>query len=108
PAAGAAKPKAKAPRERGVTLASEQEPEVSAELNLIGRRVDDAIDELEKFLDQALLAGRAAVRLVHGHGTGALRNALREQLRKHRGVRSHRPGNPNEGGDGATIVFLDV
>ncbi|HEU5162237.1 MAG TPA: Smr/MutS family protein [Thermoanaerobaculia bacterium] len=109
PAAATAKPKSKAPRERGVAFgSSESEPEVSAELNLIGRRVDDAIDEVEKFLDQALLAGRAAVRLVHGHGTGALRNALREQLRKHRGVRSQRPGNPNEGGDGATIVFLDV
>ncbi len=103
------KPKAKTALRSSVRLdSSEEEPAVSAELNLIGRRVDDAIDEVEKFLDQALLAGRGAVRLIHGHGTGALRNALREQLKKHAGVRSFRPGNPNEGGDGATIVFMDV
>ena len=107
PSEGKAKPKT-ALRGSVRLESSETEPEVSAELNLIGRRVDDAIDEVETFLDQALLAGRGAVRLIHGHGTGALRSALRDQLKKHAGVRSFRPGNPNEGGDGATIVLLDV
>lgn len=85
-----------------------EEPEVAGELNLIGLRVDDALDQSDKFLDQSLLAGRGAVRLIHGHGTGALKKALREYLKKHRGVRSFRAGNEREGGDGATVAILDV
>ena len=82
-------------------------PEVSAELNLIGQRVDDALDESDKFLDRALLEGKQAVRIIHGFGTGKLRSAIREHLRKHPAVRSWRPGAENEGGDGATIAVLD-
>ena len=88
--------------------ASESElAEVSAELNLIGQRVDDAIEESDRFLDRSLLEGKQAVRIIHGFGTGALRKALREHLRKHPGVKSWRPGGDNEGGDGATIAVLE-
>jgi DNA mismatch repair protein MutS2 len=87
---------------------SGEEPPVTAELNLLGRRVDEAIDDAEKFLDDALLAGKGAVRLIHGHGTGALKRAIRDRLRAHAAVRSFRPGKQNEGGDGATVVLLDV
>ena len=79
---------------------------ISAELNLIGQRVDDALDESDKFLDRALLEGKQAVRIIHGFGTGTLRKAIREHLRKHPAVRSFRAGEENEGGDGATIVQL--
>ncbi|HEV7920944.1 MAG TPA: Smr/MutS family protein, partial [Thermoanaerobaculia bacterium] len=79
---------------------------VSAELNLIGQRVDDALEASDKFLDRALLEGKQAVRIIHGFGTGALRKALREHLRKHPAVASWRPGDENEGGDGATIATL--
>jgi DNA mismatch repair protein MutS2 len=79
---------------------------VDAELNLIGQRVDEAIDESDRFLDRALLEGKQAVRLIHGFGTGILRKALREHLRKHPAVKSWRPGGENEGGDGATIAVL--
>jgi DNA mismatch repair protein MutS2 len=79
-------------------------PDISAELNLIGQRVDDALDESDKFLDRALLEGKEAVRIIHGFGTGTLRKAIREHLRKHPAVKSYRPGADNEGGDGATIV----
>ncbi len=82
-------------------------PEVSAELNLIGQRVDDAIDESDKFLDRSLMQGKQAVRIIHGFGTGALRKALRDHLRKHPAVKSWRPGGENEGGDGATIAVLE-
>ena len=81
---------------------------VSAELNLIGQRVDDALEESDKFLDRALLEGKQAVRIIHGFGTGALRKALREHLRRHPAVKSWRPGEENEGGDGATIAVLDA
>jgi DNA mismatch repair protein MutS2 len=80
---------------------------VSAELNLIGQRVDDAIDESDKFLDRALLEGKQAVRIIHGFGTGTLRKAVRDHLRKHPAVKSWRPGGENEGGDGATIAVLE-
>jgi DNA mismatch repair protein MutS2 len=81
--------------------------EISAELNLIGQRVDDALDESDKFLDRALMEGKQAVRIIHGFGTGALRKAVREHLRKHPAVKSWRPGGENEGGDGATVAVLD-
>jgi DNA mismatch repair protein MutS2 len=80
---------------------------VDAEINLIGQRVDEAIDESDRFLDRALLEGKQAVRLIHGFGTGTLRKALREHLRKHPAVKSWRPGGENEGGDGATIAVLE-
>jgi len=80
--------------------------EAPAELQLIGRRVEPALDELDRYLDRALLACREEVRVVHGHGTGALRDAVREHLRGHPAVASFRPGEPREGGDGATVVAL--
>ena len=79
----------------------------TAELNLIGQRVDDALEESDKFLDRALLEGKQAVRIIHGFGTGALRKAVREHLRNHPAVKSWRPGNENEGGDGATVAVLE-
>ena len=80
---------------------------VDAEINLIGQRVDEAIDESDRFLDRALLEGKQAVRIIHGFGTGKLRKALREHLRKHPAVKSWRAGGENEGGDGATIAVLE-
>jgi DNA mismatch repair protein MutS2 len=80
---------------------------IGAELNLIGQRVDDGIDEIDRFLDRSLLEGKQAVRIIHGFGTGVLRKAVREHLRKHPAARSWRPGDDNEGGDGATVVVLD-
>jgi len=95
--------RAPSPRTRGEgTIA-----EVSAELNLIGQRVDDALEESDKFLDRALLEGKQAVRIIHGFGTGKLRQAIRDYLRKHPAVKSWRPGAENEGGDGATVALLE-
>jgi DNA mismatch repair protein MutS2 len=94
------------PAARGPRSATDVE-EISAELNLIGQRVDDALEESDKFLDRALLEGKQAVRIIHGFGTGALRKAIREHLRKHPAVKSWRPGNENEGGDGATVAVLE-
>lgn len=81
--------------------------EAPTEIHLIGLRVEEGIETLDKFLDDALLAGHREVRIVHGHGTGRLRHAVRELLARHPQVVSHRPGEPNEGGDGATIVRLE-
>ena len=100
-------PKTKPVRHSGES-SSDVAVQISAELNLIGHRIDEALDESDKFLDRALLEGRQAVRIIHGFGTGALRKAVRDYLRKHPAVRSWRPGDDNEGGDGATVAVLDA
>lgn len=78
----------------------------SRELVLIGSTVDVALDRAEKFLDDALLADERRLRIVHGHGTGRLREAMRQFFKQHRLVASVSPAPDNEGGDGATIVEL--
>jgi DNA mismatch repair protein MutS2 len=82
-------------------------PNVStSEVNVIGRRLDEAIDEVERALDAAILAGDGSLRIVHGHGTGRLRDGLREHLRSHRAVAGIRAADAREGGNGATIAAL--
>jgi DNA mismatch repair protein MutS2 len=103
---GAAAPPSRSPS-RHPTVSSSDVAPISAELNLIGQRVDDALEECDRFLDRALLEGKQAVRLIHGFGTGTLRKAVRDYLRKHPAVKSWRPGAENEGGDGATVAVLD-
>ena len=104
---GQAPPPVQSRRDSRGRLSSTDAVPTSAELNLIGQRVDDALEESDKFLDRALLEGKQAVRIIHGFGTGALRKAVREHLRTHPAVKSFRPGNENEGGDGATVAVLD-
>jgi DNA mismatch repair protein MutS2 len=76
------------------------------EIVLIGSTVDDALGRIEKFLDDALLNDERRLRVVHGHGTGKLREAVRAYFRKHPLVSNVSPAADNEGGDGATIVEL--
>ena len=77
-----------------------------ATLDLRGQRVDDAIAAVDKWLDEQLLLGHDAAFIVHGHGTGALRAAIRERLARHPAAKRVRPGEPGEGGDGVTVVLL--
>jgi DNA mismatch repair protein MutS2 len=76
------------------------------ELMIIGKTVDQATDEAEKFLDAALLSDSRRLRIVHGHGTGRLREAMTKFFREHPLVASVSPAPDNEGGNGATIVEL--
>ena len=73
---------------------------------LIGSTVDDAVDRAEKFLDQALLADERRLRVVHGRGTGRLREALRAFFADHPLVARVGSADEKEGGDAATIVEL--
>ena len=99
----------KAARARGISVSLEQEnASVPSEINVIGRTVDDATSEVEKFVDRAFLAGLPRVRIVHGSGMGILRKALRQYLQKHPHVESVKEAPQNEGGGGATIVELRV
>jgi len=79
---------------------------VASSLDLRGARVEEALASLERYLDDASLAGLERVTIVHGLGTGALRDAVRTAAGAHPLVRSIRPGERGEGGDGATIVEL--
>ena len=79
---------------------------VPLQLDLRGARAEEALAELDRYLNSAAVAGYDRVRVVHGKGTGALRNAVREALAAHPLVRAQAPAAGNEGGDGATIVTL--
>lgn len=96
-----------AARRRGISVsAAHPDSEMRPEINLIGRTVDDATDEVEKFLDRAYLAGLPRVRIIHGTGMGILRRALRAMLERHPHVASISEPGQAEGGAGATVVEL--
>ncbi len=99
----------KAARARGISVSLENEgANVASEINVIGRTVDDAWREVERFVDRAFLAGLPRVRVVHGSGMGILRKALRQMLQQHPHVASVAEPPQNEGGGGATVVELRV
>jgi DNA mismatch repair protein MutS2 len=77
---------------------------VSTEINLLGKTVDEALAELDKYLDDAYIAHLPSVRIVHGKGTGALRNAVHKHLKKMKNVSEFRLGEYGEGDAGVTIV----
>lgn len=77
---------------------------ISPEINLIGKTVDEALAVLDKYLDDAYLSHIPQVTIIHGRGTGALRNAVHDFLKKSSYVKSYRTGGFNEGNTGATIV----
>ena len=79
---------------------------VSPEINLLGKTVDEAVSELDKYLDDAILSHLSTVRVVHGKGTGALRKGIHEFLRRQKHVKSYRLGEFGEGDAGVTIVEL--
>ena len=89
-----------------VTVTSANTDDMRMEINLIGRTVDEATEELEKYLDHAFLAGLPRVRIIHGHGAGILRRGVREFLKGHPHVATIAEAPQNEGGQGATLVEL--
>jgi DNA mismatch repair protein MutS2 len=79
---------------------------VSPELDLRGTRVDEALRKLETYLNEACLAGMGSVRIIHGFGTGAIRDAVHRLLKDHPLIASFHYGDKTEGGRGATIAVL--
>ena len=98
--------KATANLPKGVSAIVKIDEDFPSELNIIGSTVDEAEDRVDKFLDAAFLAGLDQIRIVHGHGKGALRQAVAGLLKGHSHVKSFAVAPPNEGGTGATIVEL--
>lgn len=101
-------PPPRAPARRPAEAATSGPPLVTprAELVLVGLRVDAALPEVERAINDALLSGKGILRIVHGYGTGRLAAAVKEFLGQHPGVASHRPGEPSEGGTAVTIAEL--
>ena len=87
-------------------LVQQKARDISTRLDLRGARVEDALEEVEKYLDDAVLAGLPVVYLVHGKGTGALRSAVQQLLREHPRVSFYRLGEQGEGGSGITVAEL--
>ncbi len=77
------------------------------EVNIIGMRYQEAMDTVDKFIDDAIVLGYPSVRIIHGMGTGVLRNGVRKMLKTNKNVKAFRDGGPNEGGLGATVVDLE-
>ena len=101
-------PLAAARKQKGVhvSVSSAGADDMRMEINLIGRTVDEATEELEKYLDRAFLAGLPRVRVIHGHGAGILRRGVRDFLKSHPHVATIAEAAQNEGGQGATVVEL--
>jgi DNA mismatch repair protein MutS2 len=91
---------------RNVSAVSGLMAPVSMECNVIGMRVEEALPVVEKYIDDCLLRNLKSVRIVHGHGTGALRKAIWARLNNHSSVEELRLGGQGEGGGGATVVML--
>ncbi len=94
------------PKQRVVALRSASTSHVSPQLDLRGQRYEDAIADVDQYLDAAILAGYPQVTIVHGKGTGALRQGITEYLKNHRSVKKFEFAPNNQGGNGATIVHF--
>jgi DNA mismatch repair protein MutS2 len=91
---------------RGTEVNLHADEDARAEINLIGRTTDEAVDETDKFLDKAYLNSLSHVRIIHGHGTGALRRAIGDFLRHHPHVARFAQAPADQGGAGAMVVEL--
>ncbi len=89
-----------------VKVRGEKAAGISTEINLLGKRLDEAIGLLDKYLDDACLSGLSQVRIIHGKGTGALRSGIQRYLRSHANIGEFRSGTEDEGGDGATVAVF--
>ncbi|WP_434389718.1 endonuclease MutS2 [Melittangium boletus] len=90
--------------QRAKAAAPESVPATNYRCDVRGMRAEDALGELESFLDRGMRSGEEAAIIIHGHGTGALRQAIRDYLAASPYIRMFRPGENHEGGDGVTVV----
>ena len=91
---------------RSTRVQLDKSRKASMEINLLGYTVDEALNEVDKFLDSGMLRGQTTLYIIHGNGTGALRTAIQKHLRTHKAVKSFRPGRYGEGENGVTVVEL--
>lgn len=94
------------PRRAATRVQLDKSRKTSMELNLLGYTVEEALGEVDKFLDSGMLRGQQTLYIIHGNGTGALRTAIQKHLRTHKAVKSFRLGRYGEGESGVTVVEL--
>ena len=97
---------AREPHRSSTRVQLDKSRKASMEINLLGYTVDEALAEVDKFLDSGMLRGQQTLYIIHGNGTGALRTAIQKHLRTHKAVKSFRPGRYGEGENGVTVVEL--
>ena len=97
---------AREPRRSSTRVQLDKSRKASMEINLLGYTVDEALAEVDKFLDSGMLRGQQTLYIIHGNGTGALRTAIQKHLRSPKAVKSFRPGRYGEGENGVTVVEL--
>ena len=100
------KPQMPKAEKRSIGIESRGLRKVATELDIRGMASDEGLVEVDKFIDQALLSGIESAVIIHGKGTGVLRQAVRNYLRTHRSVTSYRRGQYGEGEDGVTVITL--
>ncbi|MCI2949885.1 MULTISPECIES: endonuclease MutS2 [Staphylococcus] len=99
--------KTKKKKEKPTKMVTRQNRQtIKTELDLRGYRYEEAVGELDQYIDQAVLSNYEQVYIIHGKGTGALQKAVQNHLKKHKSVKSYRGGMPSEGGFGVTVAEL--
>ncbi|MBL0386360.1 endonuclease MutS2 [Tumebacillus sp. ITR2] len=99
-------PKEKAPTRTVAGRKGSEPKSMGLELDLRGFNIEDGIIKVDKYIDDAILSGMGIIHIVHGKGTGVLRNGIQDYLKSHRYVKSYRYGGEGEGGNGVTVVTL--
>lgn len=95
-----------APKQHATVLKRTRDTNIRNELDLRGANLEEALIEVDRFIDEAFLGNLGQIYIIHGKGTGILRTGIQDYLRKHKHVKSHRLGNYGEGGNGVTIAEL--
>ncbi|WP_433941231.1 endonuclease MutS2 [Paenibacillus lautus] len=95
-----------APKQHATVLKRTRDANIRNELDLRGANLEEALIEVDRFIDEAFLGNLGQIYIIHGKGTGILRTGIQDYLRKHKHVKSHRLGNYGEGGNGVTIAEL--
>lgn len=99
-------PKKKPKSTRYGSLYKQKAQNISASVDVRGKNLDDAVMDVEKYIDDAFISGLEEVTIIHGRGEGILRKGLQDMFKRHKNVKSFRKGGYNEGGDGVTVVKL--
>ncbi|MNI90291.1 Endonuclease MutS2 [compost metagenome] len=95
------------PQQRNVTnLKRTRDDNIRSELDLRGANLEEALIEVDRFIDEAYLGNLGQIYIIHGKGTGILRTGISDYLRKHKHIKSYRLGNYGEGGTGVTVAEL--
>ena len=100
------KPKKKPKTSKYGALYKQKAQNISTSVDVRGKNLEDAVMDVEKYIDDAYISGLEEVTIIHGRGEGILRKGLHDMFKRHKNVKSFRKGSYNEGGDGVTVLKL--